>query len=179
VKIRDIPQLTSVGSYQVNMPFRYITKNIIEWIEDDYYKLQLNPDFQRGHVWTEQQQIKYIEYLLRGGKSARIIYFNKPSWQSKMHIENGYDDFVCVDGLQRLTAVMKFMDNKLKVFGFYLNEFEDKLPPTEPDLLFNINDLKTRKEVLRWYIEFNSGGTVHTEEEIMKVKRLLFEEESK
>jgi hypothetical protein len=27
--------------------------------------LQLNPEFQRGNVWTEEQQIKYIEYRLR------------------------------------------------------------------------------------------------------------------
>ena len=25
--------------------------------------LELNPDFQRGHVWTEQQQIAFLEYL--------------------------------------------------------------------------------------------------------------------
>lgn len=72
--------------------------------------MQLNPDFQRGHVWIENQQIKYIEYILRGGKTARVIY---------------------------------------------------------------LNNLKTRKEVLQWYLEFNSYGTIHTEEEINKVKKLL------
>jgi hypothetical protein len=40
----------------------------------------------------------------------------------------------------------------------------------------NINDLKTKKEVLQWYLDFNTGGTVHTEEEIVKVKKLLEQE---
>lgn len=41
------------------------------------------------------------------------------------------------------------------------------------DIRVNINNLQTRKEVLQWYIEFNSGGTVHTKEEIDRVKELL------
>jgi len=163
MNFKDIKQLTSAGSYQINMPLLFMEKTLDEWINDkEYFNLQLNPDFQRGHVWTEQQQVAYIEYLLKGGKSARVIYFNKPSWGSKAHVQDNYDDFVCVDGLQRLTACKKFMNNELKAFGVYLNEFEGKLP-MDVDLLFNVNDLKTRKEVLQWYIEFNSGGTVHTD----------------
>lgn len=170
-KFKDIPQLINVGSYQINMPLEYIIDKIKKWEEDEYYGLQLIPDFQRGHVWTEEQQIAYIEYLLKGGKSARIIYFNMPSWMDKSRTD--YDDFVCVDGLQRLTAVIKFMNNELKVFGSYYNEFEDNL--RNIDLLFNINNLQTKKEVLQWYIEFNSGGTPHSNEEIERVKNMLKE----
>lgn len=172
-KFRDIPQLTSVGNYQVNMPLEYIPDRIKEWQEDDYYKLQLNPDFQRGHVWSEDQQIAYIDYLLRGGQSARIIYFNKPDWQGGGgKLQGDYNDFVCVDGLQRLTAVLRFMNNEIKVFGTFFCEFEDRIP-FDIDLLFNVNNLKTKKEVLQWYIEFNSGGTPHTQNEIERVKRML------
>ena len=167
MKFRDISQLTSDGNYQVNMSLEYITGWINENVQD--LGLQLNPDFQRGHVWTEEQQIKYMEYLLKGGKSARVIYFNHPNWMMSWKGE-----FVCVDGLQRLTTCMKFMNDELKVFGYYYSDFEDKL--RHIDLLINVNNLKTRKEVLQWYIEFNTGGTVHTDEEINKVKRLLDEE---
>ena len=41
------------------------------------------------------------------------------------------------------------------------------------DIDFRINDLKTRKEVLGWYIEMNSGGTPHKKEEIEKVELML------
>jgi len=168
MKFTQIPQLTSVGSYQANMSLRYLNDTVNNWVND--LGLKLNPDFQRGHVWSEEQQISYMEFLLRGGKSARVIYFNHPGWQ------RGYKgEFVCVDGLQRLTACLKFINNELKVFGLYLSEFEDKLP-LDIDLLFNVNNLKTRKEVLQWYIEFNTGGTVHTEEEINRVKELLEKE---
>lgn len=46
-------------------------------------------------------------------------------------------------------------------------------------LKFNVNDLQTRTEVLRWYIEMNSGGVVHSDEEIERVKELLRQEEIK
>ena len=60
MKFKEIPQLTREGSYQVNVPLRYVVDNIRKWEEDDYYQLQLNPKFQRGHVWTEKQQIAYV-----------------------------------------------------------------------------------------------------------------------
>ena len=88
-----------------------------------------------------------------------------------MNAEN-YDDFVCVDGLQRITAVLRFLNNEIKAFGYYYNEYEDKLP-FEVDLLININNLKTEKEVLQWYVDLNEGGTPHTSEEIDKVKQMI------
>jgi hypothetical protein len=42
-----------------------------------------------------------------------------------------------------------------------------------------VNDLKTKAEVLQWYLDINSGGVVHTETELEKVKRLLTKEKRK
>jgi uncharacterized protein with ParB-like and HNH nuclease domain len=170
VKFSDIPQFTSEGNYNVNMPFPYL----IKWIDENIKELglDLNPDFQRGSVWTEGQQIAYIEYLIKGGQSARIIYFNQPGWMSDFTGE-----FVCVDGLQRLTAIQKFMNNEIKVFNHYLDEYEDKnILLRKLDVIINVNNLQTRKEVLQWYLDFNTGGTVHSKKEINRVKKLLEEE---
>lgn len=172
IRFRDIPQLTRYGNWQVNVFLKDVPYQIKKWQEDEYYCLQLNPNFQRGHVWTEQQQISYIEFLLKGGKPARTIYFNKPSWQGYASTE--YDDFVCVDGLQRITAVFGFMNNKIKVFGSYYKEFEDRLP-SNAELLFNVNNLQTEKEVLQWYVDMNAGGTPHTNEEIERIKKMILE----
>ena len=169
MKFKDIPQFTSYGSYEVNQSLRYLP----EWIRKNQEEtgLELNPDFQRGHVWTECQQIRYMEYLLHGGKSARTILFNHPGWMG-----NFKGTFVCVDGLQRITTCLKFMDDKLPVFGgYYLHDFEDKIP-RDIDLKLNINNLQTRREVLQWYIELNSEGTIHTDAEIDRVKELLRKE---
>ena len=171
MKYTDIPKFTSVGSYDVNVSLRYFPSTITDYQNEG---LQLDPDFQRGNVWSEDQQRKYIEFLLRGGKTAKTFYFNQPGWMS-----NWQGDFVCVDGLQRITALLRFLDDKLAILdGVYLHDIEDSdIMLRTLDVKININNLQTRKEVLCWYIEFNSGGTVHSAEEIDRVKELLMMEE--
>lgn len=164
---KDIPQFIQAGSYQVDIPLRMIPDKIREW--ENELDLQLNPDFQRGHVWTEEQQIAFMEFVLRGGESGRIIYFNHPGWMGSFK-----GDFVCVDGLQRLTAICRFFNNEIPVFGHFYNEFEDRLN-TLNSMKFNVNKLKTKREVLRWYLEMNTGGTPHTKKEIERVRNMMEE----
>ncbi len=40
-------------------------------------------------------------------------------------------------------------------------------------MYLNVNDLKTEKEVLQWYVDMNAGGTPHTDKEIERVKRMI------
>ena len=166
----DIPRLTSDGNYQVDVPLSLLQSWVTEKEEDDYYKLQLCLLFQRGHVWSEEQQSAYVEYLLRGGKSATTIYFNFPGWLGNPSTE--YNDFVCVGGLQRVTALLKFLNNELRVFGKLYKEFEGRLSITRHCISVNINNLQTEKEVLKWYIEMNEGGTPHSKEELNRVREL-------
>jgi hypothetical protein len=130
--------------------------------------LDLNPDFQRGHVWTREQQIAYVEFKLRGGRGSNTILFNCKGW---MHSFEG--PYVLVDGKQRITAVLAFLHDEIPAFGHLYSEFTGKLRMTGADFVIQVNDLKTRAEVLQWYIELNAGGTPHTQEEIEKVKQLL------
>lgn len=163
MRFRDIPQF-SYGKYEVDMFLEYLPDKLKEW--QDELGLELCPDFQRGRVWTDEQQSRYVEYLLQGGQAARVIYFNHPGWMNSF-----VGEFVCMDGLQRLTACLRFMSGELTAFGHYRHQFEDK--PHNVTLRFNINNLKHRRDVLRWYIDFNRGGTVHTDEDIARVKVLL------
>lgn len=171
-KFRDIPQFTSNGSYEVCYPLPSLVKYINEEIKE--MGLELNPDFQRGHVWTEEQQIAWLEYHLRGGKSGNTIYLNNPFWNSTRSPKPGeYADYVCVDGLQRITAAQRFIGNEIKVFGSYFYEYKDKISISSTSMFLNVNNLKTEGEVLQWYIDMNSGGTPHTKEEIERVKAMI------
>lgn len=169
-RFQDIPPFTRDGNYQVNMSPQYLINQVYaEWVED--LGLDLNPDFQRGHVWVREQQIAFVEYFFRGGMSGRDLYFNHPGWMG-----NWKGDFVLVDGKQRIEAMRAFMHNEIPIFGTHLNEFEDKLLPMDKTFIIHVNDLRTRGEMLTWYIEMNTGGVVHTRAEIEKVEHLLEEE---
>jgi len=172
---KDIPQFTTDGNYRVDVSLGYLKEAIDIYLEEDEcHKLNMNPDFQRGHVWNIQKQIKFVEFLLKGGTSAKIIYFNHPGWMRSFKGE-----FVLVDGKQRLEAALKFLDNKLPIFdGNYYKDFTGRFP-LSARLTFCVNDLKTRAEVLQWYLDLNTGGVVHTDDEIERVRNLLNEEKAK
>lgn len=177
MKLNNIPQLTPEGDYEIAIGLKYLESTLRDYEED--YGLELNPDFQRGHVWTEQQQIAYVEFFLKGGKTAKTIYFSCPYFKSgtyEEYLSGKYDyPMVCVDGLQRLTALRKFLNNELKIFGYYLNEYEDRevFLRRINSLRFNINDLPKKKDVLKWYLEMNTGGTPHSKDEINRVTNML------
>jgi hypothetical protein len=133
-------------------------------------ELILNPEWQRGHVWTEAQQIAFVEYFLKNGTTGRDIFFNCTSWQS------GYNTPIyLLDGLQRITAVLAFMANKFKVFGSYYSEFTDKLRMCEAKFNFHMLNLSSKKELLKVYIDHNSGGTPHNPEEIARIQKMMDE----
>lgn len=178
IKYSEIKKLMDRSNYETNVTFKFIEMTLKEFEED--YGLELNPDFQRGNVWTEQQQISYVEFILRGGKSANVIYFNCPDFSmgSCTRIKNADKlPMQCLDGLQRLTAIRKFLRNDLPIFnGNYLNDFEDKdvILRMQP-IRFNVNNIQTKKEIIQWYLDYNDGGTVHSKEELDRVRKLLKE----
>lgn len=168
-RFKDIPQFT-FGNYEVDIHIRYLEKALKSYEED--YNLEMNPDFQRGNVWTEEQQIAFIEFFFRGGKSARVIYFNIGEWSFDKNTD--IPQMVCVDGLQRITAMLRFLHNEIPLFGHYFSEYEDRIC-NDNTFKFNINNLAYKKDVIKWYIEMNSGGTVHSKEELERVSRLIKE----
>jgi len=169
MKFANIPQM-SLANYSVHHLLHMLPRTIRRYQEETLCPLNINPDFQRAHVWTPEQKIRYMEFILQGGTSAKDFYFNCCGWQKS------YDGpFELVDGKQRLDACLGFMSGTVPVFGgLYITDFTDK--PFDVHLSFHINNLKTRTEVLRWYLDINSGGVVHTNDELDKVRELLEKE---
>ena len=165
--INDIKKLKNFGNYRFDMQLNGLNDKVNFWIKED--NLELIPNFQRGHVWTPQQRISFVEFILKGGITNPII-FNHPGWMSTFK-----GNFVCVDGLQRLTALNLFLDNKLIVFGdHYRSEIEGIESLLKSIMLkVYINDLKTDNEVIEWYLELNSGGTQHSKEDLDKARSCM------
>lgn len=166
---KNIPQLTNSGTYQVHVPWTYLNSWNSDLVKD------VDPEFQRAHVWSERQQIAYVEFVLRGGHSSKDLYWNCIGW---MGSRMGDYPLVLVDGKQRHHAVQRFMHNEIRVFGYYFNQFTDRLP-LDAAFIMHVNNLPSYAHVLQWYIELNAGGVAHTDEEIEKVRNLLTHEREK
>jgi hypothetical protein len=163
---KDIEQFPQ-SHYHVTTTLDYVTEILNNWNERDT-PLIMNPEWQRGHVWTREQQISFIEYLLKGGTTGRNIYFNCSSWGDKYNTP-----IFCLDGLQRISAWQAFENNEIPVFGSYFKDFEDKSSLQRWYFDFYMLKLKNKKELLSVYLNFNAGGTVHDPKELKRIEEMI------
>lgn len=138
--------------------------------------LELEPDFQRGHVWSDEQRIRYVEAFVRRIADCKII-FNSPAWSSdKVRGDIAPHVVQCVDGLQRLTSIRKFMAGDLAVFGGLKAQdlLQTAFSPRRlgANIQVCVYEFHWRSELLSFYIQHNSGGSVHSTEEIERVQAL-------
>lgn len=182
MRFKAIPKFIHGGSYACDVSWSYLE----DWLDGnikDGTGVDLDPDFQRGHVWDDRKRAAYVEYVLRGGMSSKSLWWNCKGWNY------GRRDtpLTIVDGKQRLEAVRKFLGNELYIFhgldnkkkGFLHKDFTDKLGIIDAAFRMHINNLETRELVLQWYLDLNEGGVVHTEEELLRVRTLLEEEKNR
>ncbi len=172
MRFRDIPEFTQSAGYMVNVGLDYLAAHVAHYVVD--YGLDLSPDFQRGYVWTPEQKVRFMEYMLKRGTSGLDIYTNCPNWHAgSLGPHRAAEWFVLVDGKQRLDAALGFLNNEFPVFGAYFREYTDKPRITTCNFRWHVNTLQTRAECLQWYLDLNSGGTVHSEDELNKVRALI------
>src|SRR3546814_5281971 len=136
----------------------------------------------RSHVWTPQNQTRYLEHLLRGGTSIRTLNWNCPGYYQAISTSADADapkEMVIVDGKQRLTAILGFLNGNVAVFGgHHFSDFDDQsqrdiLAPTgRLRVQMAVHALQHRHELLQLYIALNEGPIAHTPEEIRRVKTL-------
>lgn len=164
-QIKRFPQ----AHYEINVEWGYLEAWLADQFSND--EVELDPDFQRAHVWHPWQQSAYCEFILRGGESSRILYWNHPEWGAFRKTGR----LTLVDGKQRLEAVRAFLRNEVSVFGgLYLRDMEPRiLRKTCVDFRMRIAKLPTRREMIEWYLMINAGGTPHTGEELQRVRALL------
>lgn len=159
-------------------------KGIERFIEDHSKEggVDLDPDFQRGHVWTDQNRTRYVEHLLRGGQHGRVIVWNSPTYEYRNRRADSDlpSTLVIVDGKQRLTAIRRFIADEVMVFGGNrLSDFDAK---SQKDILIgtsqylrltmHMHGLQYRRELLDLYLQLNEGAIAHAPEEIERVRAL-------
>ncbi|MET9779250.1 DUF262 domain-containing protein [Streptomyces sp. NPDC006367] len=86
----------------------------------DTFGLDLDPAYQRGDVWTEDQRVALIRSWLTGTPTGVVILNDRttPDWKDA----NGYDPtdqgepmYACIDGRQRITTAYLWYDGELAV----------------------------------------------------------------
>lgn len=115
-------------------PKTFSIGQIYQMIEDQ--EIDLSPDFQRNFVWTDiTRKSRLIESLLLR-IPIPVFYFSQD--------EEGL--FQVVDGVQRLTVIHDFMQNKFKLRNLeYLTECNDKWYKKEKRPGESLDNMYTRR----------------------------------
>lgn len=160
------------GVKHVDWGVDYMCKHI------DDGELDMDPDYQRDHVWTVEQQMDFVGFLMEGGRQPEVFVRELPY----MNSDPKPPYYEIVDGKQRLTALHAWYNDKIPA---QLSEEHGRRQIwmrdlTKIELVFarrNMNSsiqfLHTdRKATLRIYLRLNRGGTPHTDAEIARVRKL-------
>lgn len=179
-EIRDVwDHLESAGE-----PFYGISGGTARFMEA--YNCDLDPDYQRGHVWTIGQQQRFLGHLIEGGFVQPCIINTGPRGDWLYSDPNSAGRSEVIDGKQRITACLLFEQGKtFAELGDGRHVHISDMSQTSMAMLSNTVGLRykivclTRPEALRCYVKLNRGGTVHTDAEITRVQELLNKELTK
>lgn len=98
----------------INQPFE--VESLYRMHKRDPKELELSPDYQRNFVWKSRQKSKLIESIL--------IRIPLPTFYLDTRNE---DQWVVIDGLQRLTTIFTYMDDDFKLINLqYLKHLNGK-----------------------------------------------------
>lgn len=164
--------------YSVDIPLSGFHRNLMMFIDSDKYENGFElydvfdgvPDFQRDNdKWTESMQIKFVENIIMGCKSTIMMY--------EIPIKgdfSSYCDCFILDGLQRITAIHKFVTGEIKAFGATYSDLVEQriLSNVRCRVKVNIYTFPEEKDAIGFYIAMNENIT-HSKEDIEKAKAKL------
>lgn len=114
-------------------------------------KINANPDYQRGNVWSLDQRIKLIESIDKGRYIPEIILAKSAEPY----------EYEIVDGKQRLHSIFKFLDNKIKYNGRFYNSYTEEEKTNFINFFLNITELEgTPEEIAEQFILLQNGSTL-------------------
>jgi uncharacterized protein with ParB-like and HNH nuclease domain len=129
------------------------------WGEHD--RLLMSPPYQRGDVWGPIRQRNLIQSILRGIPIPSIITNDRS--KSGTWSEDLMWKMAVIDGKQRLTAILKFLNNELRVPAEWFDS-EEKHPSTGM-LSFSLLSQAQQRRIQNTPIAFSEGSLRSLEEE--------------
>lgn len=124
------------------------------------------PPFQRPAVWTQAQQIRFLESVWLGLTVGTYVYnYCEEYDRTTQKFHHTYKWLI--DGQQRLRAIKAYLNDEFAVFGHKWSDLDrrekrDFENSSFPSVRFNTSDEGLLREV---YDRLNFGGTAHTEEQ--------------
>lgn len=139
-----------------------------------YFGCDMNPEYQRGNVWTVEQEEKLIDSIFKQINIGAFVFVEK-DWACNGDVVD--DMYEILDGKQRLTAILHFVEGKIKYNGLCYHEMSRYNQFFFEDTQILMGELKFRdgydkKKVLENFIRLNECGSTVDSSVIEKAKEI-------
>ena len=132
--------VSQINTQQVSSLYDQLKKNSTS-------KIILDPPYQRGFVWDDNDMNNFIDSVNRGIVPTTII----------INDDQENDERVCIDGRQRLTTILKFLSNDICLTKFKDDDSVEHIYFSEaPDNYEDSEKCKTRVFTNKERAVFNS-----------------------
>lgn len=151
--------------------FTYSQRDMRSLLHLNYHGsgLDLNPDYQRELVWTEDQKVALIESIFRNIDIGKFTIIRRPFRSRLVHY------YEILDGKQRVQALMDFYECRFKYKGLTYNDlhWRDQIHFMGYSVNWAETEPLTDEQKYRYFLKLNVTGTPIDPKHIEKVKKLL------
>lgn len=171
-RLRRLIRPVRIPAWEFDLPWDAL-EAFLRGLERDFGAVEMEPDFQRSHAWSEDQTRRFIEDALRGvcGPQHMVVCFNQPAQPGDLSA----GQVLCLDGLRRMEAVLGFLAGRVLPFGLSV----DDLRGTEFShqslglyLRVRMYDFAYRHELLSHYLDLHAGRPQHSWASLDNIRRL-------
>jgi len=140
----------------------------------------LDPDYQREHIWTEQQKIDLIDSIFRNIDIGKFTIIRRP-WGNDPHKPATPLLYEVLDGKQRITAIVDYFLNRFKYKGKYFSELcpRDRGHFKHYRISYAECEPLTQEQKYRYFLKLNTCGTPVDPNHIKKVQEMWEKEKEK
>lgn len=144
----------------------------------DKYGIDLNPDYQRGNVWTSDQKVELIDSIFKNIDIGKFTVIKRP-WGPNPNEPTTQLLYEMLDGKQRLTAIYEFFIGKFQYKGKYYFELHprDRNHFRHYRISYVESSPLTNEQKYRYFLKLNTTGTPVDKEHLDRVKQLWLNEQ--
>jgi hypothetical protein len=137
------------------------------------YGIDLEPDYQRGLVWNEDQKISLIDSIFKNIDIGKFTVI-KRKWGDNPNKPTTSKLYEMLDGKQRISTLFEFYTSKFKYRGKYFYElhWRDQVHFKNYRISYAECDPLTDEQKYRYFLKLNTTGVPISEEHMERVREL-------
>ena len=169
------PVLTQDDDIHFNYQQRDVRSLLYMYFTD--HGIDLNPEYQRGNVWTAEQKEALIESVFNNVDIGKFAIIKRP-WGPDGNKPLTPLLYEMLDGKQRLTALVEFFTGHFAYKGIYYNDLHpgDQSHFRNYSVSYAETSPLTKEQKYRYFLKLNTTGTPVDPKHMEKVAGMLKEE---